>query len=463
MFTGIGHTFSDRIDWDFAEHGRLWTYNLNYFDFLMQPGISRETGIKLMKDFIAGLHYRAAGLESYPVSLRGINWIKFISAHQINDKQIIDSLYSHYRHLCRNIEYHLSGNHLLENGFSLLFGGCFFQERLFIIKAENILRRELNEQVLSDGGHFELSPMYHQIILHRLLDCICMLGHLNGEMSDLLTFMREKAAVMTAWLHKISWKDGSIPMLNDSAPGIAPTSGELFEYARRLAIQEEKKNSLSDSGYRRYVEKEYEAVVDVGKVGPDYIPGHAHADIFHFEVRMRGIPFLVDTGTSTYENNHIRHNERSTWSHNTVVVNNKNQSDVWGSHRVGKRASVTILEESAKSVYAQHNGYRSSGITHHRMFSFHTDRLDIMDELTGQPSSEGVALFHFAPGINPVLEGNRLITPEASLVFMQPANIKINDYLFASGFNSRVNAKMAAVTFRNKLRTTIHFEDSVSH
>ena len=35
-----------------------------------------------------------------------------------------------------------------------------------------ILRRELAEQVLEDGGHFELSPMYHALILEDLLDLV---------------------------------------------------------------------------------------------------------------------------------------------------------------------------------------------------------------------------------------------------------------------------------------------------
>ena len=30
-------------------------------------------------------------------------------------------------------------------------------------------------KILEDGGHFELSPMYHQIMLFRVLDCIQLL------------------------------------------------------------------------------------------------------------------------------------------------------------------------------------------------------------------------------------------------------------------------------------------------
>ena len=45
-------TFSEKIDWNYSEFGKLWTYNLNYFDFLMQENISKETVLELIKDFI---------------------------------------------------------------------------------------------------------------------------------------------------------------------------------------------------------------------------------------------------------------------------------------------------------------------------------------------------------------------------------------------------------------------------
>ena len=34
----------------------------------------------------------------------------------------------------------------------------------------SILKKELSEQILPDGGHYELSPMYHSIILEDILD-----------------------------------------------------------------------------------------------------------------------------------------------------------------------------------------------------------------------------------------------------------------------------------------------------
>ena len=51
-FLNISHSFSDEIDWNLNQFGKLWTYNLNYFDFLNQENISKGTGLLLIQDFI---------------------------------------------------------------------------------------------------------------------------------------------------------------------------------------------------------------------------------------------------------------------------------------------------------------------------------------------------------------------------------------------------------------------------
>ena len=140
--------------------------------FLNQDGFSQEEGIVLIEDYIDKESILKDGLEPYPVSLRVINWIKFISKHQIRNEKIDAVLYRHIKLLSRNLEFHLLGNHLLENAFALLFGSYYFRDEQLYETSKNLLKSELNEQILKDGAHFELSPMYHKILLSRLLDCI---------------------------------------------------------------------------------------------------------------------------------------------------------------------------------------------------------------------------------------------------------------------------------------------------
>ena len=444
-FLNLSHSFENGIDWNYAGFGKLWTYNLTYFDFLEQENMTKRQGLELIYDFIDQTDTVKDGLEPFPVSLRAINWVKFLSKHHIKDKKIDDSLYAQYKILMDNLEYHLLGNHLLENGFSLLFGAYCFQDEKLYTKAKEILTVELEEQILNDGAHFELSPMYHQIMLFRVLDCINLVENNKFQDQELLALLKTKTSIMLGWLENITYKNSDIPLLNDSANGIAPTSKELVKYASRLNV-EVKKVELKESGYRKIINDRYECVVDVGHIGPDYIPGHAHADTFNFELYMDNKPFIVDTGLSTYETNDRRTEERSTASHNAVEIMLENSSEVWGGFRVADRASVTDMKESEEKIVATHDGYmKKYGILHTREWEFGDDRVIIKDTLNKK--AKAIARFHFHPDV----------TEEEIMqhIVIQHSTFNIQHYKYAPEFNKLIDAKVLEVAFEKELTMEI--------
>ena len=457
-FLNISHSFSNKINWNFNKFGKLWTYNLNYFDFLNQENISKETGLQLILDFIKNDATLKDGKEPYPISLRGINWVKFLSNNQVKDELINNTLYFHYCILFKNLEYHLLGNHLLENAFSLLFGAYYFQDEKLYNKSKNLLISELNEQVLKDGAHFELSPMYHQIILSRLLDGIQLIK-LNSEWKkdNLLSFMEAKASLMISWLHNITYKNGNIPMLNDATFNIAPNSKKILTYAKHLEIKSQY-IPLSDSGYRKILSKHYELFIDLGDIGPDYQSGHAHSDTFNFELIKNGNPIFVDTGISTYEKNNKRQEERSTHSHNTVQIGAKDQTQVWGGFRVAKRAKITHLIEKPNFIEASHDGYLSDGYKHTRSFLWGEKYLILKDKINRSTSNKAKAYFHLHFSVSkPLVDGNTIIFKSlgVSIEFESASSICIKEYQLSAGFNKTNLAYKIVVLFDQTLKTKI--------
>lgn len=443
-----------KIDWNEQRFGKLWAYNLNYFDYLRQKSLSIDGRLGLVRDFIQKQAKARDGMEPYPISLRAINWVKFLAQQKIRDEAIEASLYAQLDLLSRRLEYHLLGNHLLENGFGLLFGSYYFKDTRLYGLAEGILRQELAEQVLRDGGHFERSPMYHQTLLERLLDGVNLVGG-NPDLFDaaLLSLLQEKAAKMLGWLQQITFPNGQIPLFNDSAFGIAPDTNELAAYGSRLGIQPEM-IPLSESGYRKFQHGAYTLFADAALVGPDYIPGHAHADTLSIQLQVNGQNLLVDTGTSTYEKNHRRQLERSTAAHNTVQVGHWEQSEVWDGFRVARRAYPRIMEEQPNILLrASHDGYARYGYTHTRTIRCEAGRIKIEDELSGQPSLSCQAYWHFHPSVPVQLEGNELVTPLGRLVFNNATTIELHTYEYAPEFNKRLEGVKAVVTFKGHLHT----------
>lgn len=460
VFLNQSKYFNQIIDWnDEKSFGKLWTYQLNYFDFLHQKDLSKEEGLILINSFINTSNL-STGLESYPISLRGINWIKFLTYHQIQESKIDAVLIAHYRILSKNLEYHILGNHLLENAFSLLFAAYYFRDKYFLKIATKLLEEELKEQILADGGHFELSPMYHQIVLFRLLDCLNLVKN-NPDFGEysINELLKDYAQKMLDFLAEITFKNGDIPLVNDSAQNFAPNTAELLMYAKNLNLSP-KPTRIQESGYRKFQKKAYELFVDVAEISPKYLSAHAHSDTFNFILYIRGKPFIVDTGTSTYQFAERRQQERSTAAHNTVQIGDFEQSEIWSIFRVARRAKPKILSESENHISATHNGYQRLGIVHQRDFWIEEQQITIHDRILWNKNFPAKAFLHFYPNIEIKLSGNTILTDFATITFAKNLEITLTDYLLAEEFNVLKPAQLAIIHFQNELTTTIKFHEA---
>jgi len=459
-FLNISVSFDKEIDWNFQKHGKLWNYNLQYGNYMLQSSISNERKAEIVKSQYAWLTDGRLPLEPYPASLRAINVIRWISQSQYQDSEVLQYLYADLSFLTTRLEYHLLGNHLLENAFALMMGGAFFGNDTWLKIALKTLEVELTEQVLSDGAHFELSPMYHQIIFFRILELIDWYSKWEGKEQEFEDWLKWKASMMRVWLKNITFKNGDIPHFNDSTKEVAYPSPWLISYARHLEIPTNN-ISLGESGYRRIDLGEYECRIDFAQLGPSYQPGHAHADALSFIVYYKATPLFVEQGTSTYQIGEIRTRERSTAAHNTVVVNQQNQSNVWGGFRVAERAKTEILVDGEYCFSAQHDGYRKLNIIHRRTFEFERNAIKIIDELCGNDKFTKEFHLHIHPSIRTKKTDNSHVelSNGITISFEHSLKIQMEPYEMSNGYNSYKIGNKLIVSFINKLTTNILMEN----
>lgn len=449
--------------WNNESFGKLWSYNLNYMDYLHQEAISFAQAVCWIDKFVDEIERNKNGLDPYPIALRGINWIKFLSKYHPyiqneNKRRWDSSLYAQYQILLDNLEYHLLGNHLLEDAFSLLWAGLYFKDESIYQKAKDLLLKELEEQLLPDGAHYEQSPMYHCILLDRLLDCYnASMNNLRFiEQEGLNKRLQEKARRMLGHLASVVYKDNTIPLLNDSAEGIASSPTQLFEYAKRLDIDWERL-PMRACGYRKLVSGYLEAIMDVGDIRTSYQPGHSHADTFNYELRIGGKPFVVDTGISTYDKTARRQYERGTAAHNTVMIGNKNSSEVWGGFRVGRRARVTLLKDSPNEVEAWHDGFGSLG-KHYRRFVIDKDHFRIEDSVS--TAVKAVSLIHLAPDVEIIsCSRTEIVTTTATIRVAGASTIEIIDDQVSFTYNRFYPSKTIRIHFVKKLSYVIENQE----
>ncbi len=408
----------DEIGWDGPGQEKLWRYNQHYFeDLTAYDAAARHNWHRdLIADWVEhNLPGHGTGWEPYPLSLRIVNWIKWaVAGGTLTDRQL-DSLATQVRSLSKRLERHLLGNHLFVNAKALIFGGLFFEGP----EAEGwrqlgfgILETEFDEQILPDGGQFELSPMYHALALEDVLDLINVSRTFKNALSTTehsqAAKWEEAVPGMRAWLAAMSHPDGDISFFNDAAFGIAPHREELEAYAQRLWLEDTGSHSrltwLSDSGYARLQIADAVLLCDIARVGPDYLPGHAHADTLSFELSLFGQRIFVNSGTSVYGMREERLRQRGTPAHNTVTVAGRNSSDVWSGFRVGARArpiEARVFQDGERLIAeGAHDGYRALARrpAHRRTWALGQNGLEVSDEVCpGAHPAE--ARFHLHPDV----------------------------------------------------------------
>jgi len=411
-FLNVEYPLESAADWNHPQRPKLWLYNLHYFDDLCAAdSTSRHAAhLVLINRWITENPPAVGnGWEPYPLSLRIVNWIKWVLAGNELSTEALHSLAVQTRYLYQRLEYHLLGNHLWTNAKALVFAGLFFtgdEACAWLRRGLKILDVEVPEQILEDGGHFERSPMYHAIILDDLLDLINLFRAYGREIPAawLETHVR-----MRAWLIALSHPDGEIALFNDAAFGVAPCWKKLDAYAGRLGIacQSYPPNPITrfpDTGYSRCEQGPAVLLLDVAPVGPDYLPGHAHADTLTFELSLFGQRVFVDSGTSTYEKTAERERQRGTAAHNTLTVDGENSTEVWGGFRVARRAYPLDLKcgMTTKGIFVDcaHDGYRRlpGKVVHRRRWDLVEGGLTLSDRLEG---SFGLAQarFHLHPDV----------------------------------------------------------------
>jgi uncharacterized heparinase superfamily protein len=399
LFLNQTHDIAGPRCWNDPSIPQLWLYNLHYFNDLNARGgeLRRGPDTELIRRWIRENHFgQGCGWQPYPTSLRIVNWIKWALKGSVLAPDIAASLALQAQYLSRRPEYAILGNHLFENAKAMVFAGCFFDgsaAREWLSEGLKILRRELPEQVLPDGGHFERSPMYQSIFLEGLLDLVNLAGVYGSRIPDhFMRVWRDTAQHMLEWLESMCHPDGDIALFNDAALGIAPCLCDLRSYGGRLAIASPGQDSgrllsrsLSHTGYSRLVCGPAVLLFDGGEIGPDYQPGHSHADTLSVELSVNGKRVIVDTGTSTYTPGPDRDRQRCTSAHNTVSIDGMDQSECWGAFRVARRARPFGLRLDSRgdevAVEAGHDGYRrlSDPVIHKRRVVMIPSGLSVRD------------------------------------------------------------------------------------
>jgi len=376
------HTMPGPVDWRLAAWpgvAHLWRFHLHYHEFLLDlaaEGLATGRVDRLQKAWAVVLdwieHNRLDdprvlqdAWHPYCISRRLPVWIHLWLASPPDAEcrqRILTSMLWQARYLQRHLEWDVRGNHLLENLRAMVLIAGFLagpEADRWLSKASTLLERELAEQILPHGEHFERSPMYHAQMVEAVLDVRDAVAGLDGALANRC---HQTAAKMAHFLHTILHPDGHIPLLGDSCldqripselnrstPALTPTST-----ARQLG------------DYWVYRHRDDFLLFDAGPVGPAHLPAHAHADLLSLEASIHGRRLFVDSGVYNYADDPMRRYCRPSAAHNVLQIDGHAQCDLWSRFRMGYRGwpSPLVTGHAADFAWARatHNAYRRLGV-----------------------------------------------------------------------------------------------------
>lgn len=485
-FLNETHKLAAPINWQINSVSRLWRFNLHYFDTVFSFLICNQIDVSLKPaELFSSLvsswinenkSLQGDGWHPYTLSLRIVNWIHGMLGGLITESvldEVTQSLYAQTNFLSQDLEFDVRGNHLLENARALIFAGLLFEGNeayKWFNQGMSILKAETEEQIELDGGHFERCPSYHWVVTKNYL--------------EIALWLKRNKKLVPEWLDGALYKmlefgliitpvDGNEPLLKDSAWSASPdsqsvlNSGSLYFQESKfkscnilglyerllfhkddLALARQKNSSfkciegiwyLEQSGYLVTRTHNSHFIFDVGQVSPDYLPAHAHADIFTYELILNNKRIIVDSGVYKYQAGNWRDYFRSTRAHNTVSVNGVNQSEVWHSFRVARRAEPKVCffeqKQAHTLIQAYHNGYQrlDSKVIHRRTVLTHNAGLWIfVDELFSTSDLHITAqnYIHFHPDISPKFIQNQhwKVVDDVSLIIADQPNLQTNQF-----------------------------------
>lgn len=393
--------------WDAEAPNREWSQELHSFGWLWH--FNARTGHDTSKH--AGWlvnswleRYRKCdGLpwEPHVLGRRLVSWFANWSlivgtADMVWRSSLLLSMARQVRHLRRSAASAPAGLPRLTAAWSLAMAGlCMPNEKKSWEKGLALLERELQNQVMADGGHVSRSP---DVQLQVLCDLLMLRSALQGRNMKVPSRLQHTIDRMAPAIEFFRHGDGGLSFFNGSGEGnkaaidLAVASDEVI--ASPLS-------HLPYTGFHRLQAKKTLLLMDAGAPPAGPHSTRAHAGCLSFELSVGKNRIVTNCGNIAIQGPEWQDALRATPAHSTLIVNDCSSAgfveDGWSRRLLGPRmtggpqkvTSVRRRKDVGLWLDASHDGYAEQfGLIHERRLFLSAEGNDLRGEDTLIPAEE---------------------------------------------------------------------------
>lgn len=298
-----------------------------------------------------------------------------------------------------------------------------------VLRQGRRLGRELERQILPDGGHISRNP---RVMLDMLLDLLPLrqsyinLGH--DIPPELVPAIDRIYPALRFFRHR----DGNLALFNGATSTLANELASVLRYDETAG---QPFRTLTHLDYHRLAAGETILIVDTGHPHSMELSQSAHCGCLSFEMSSGRHRFIVNSGFPRHTGRDYRLLSRSTAAHSTVTLSDTSCCHISQSQCIGpvmlsgvSQVATTRNSENADfdTLIASHDGYAAPfGLLHEREITLNGAGTKIRGRDSLVPAAGGkgrkghdgevdaVARFHIHPAIELLRESDESVLMRA--------------------------------------------------
>jgi uncharacterized heparinase superfamily protein len=316
-------------------------------------------------------------------------------------RAILTSIAAQLRHLARTANWEVAGAARLRALKGLIAGRVALGgSEARLAKVLKALEREVQVQILPDGGHRSRNPSSQLQVLQDLIDTRAVLRAAQIEIPGAVQQAIERMAPMLRFFRH---GDRRLALFNDSLE----EDGVLIDLVlTRSETKGGAPTQAPQTGFDRLQAGRSLAIMDTGNPPLGDFDGIAHAGTLSFEMSHERERIIVNCGAYRGPKSSWSRVARASAAHSVLVVADTNSIEIREDGAFGRRLPSIVREraehEGHQWISATHDGYRARfGLTYARQLFLAADGEDLRGEerLTGRPGAAFAVRFHLHPSV----------------------------------------------------------------